>query len=309
MGFLVIALVSIIVFLSVRLMPGDPVLIFVAQSQQLGSMSPEMLDKLRAEYGLDKPLVVQYVDWAWGVVQGDLGKSIFYREDVGRLLLDRFPITLHLGVVSLLVSGILGIGFGLMAAIRRGTWIDSVVTLLSYTGLTIPVFLLGMLLIYVFGLKLSWLPIAGYTSPFTNFWFSLKQSLMPVICLTVVPLASTARQMRSSVLEVNSQDFIRTAWSKGLSEKFVVVRHILKNSLMPVITMLGVTVGIVFGGSVIVETLFAIPGVGRLLVGSIFAQDYVVIQGGTLVIATLIVGINILVDISYGWFDPRIRYG
>lgn len=308
MGLVVIFLVSVIVFFSVRLMPGDPVLIFVAQSQQMGSMSPELLDQMRAEYGLDKPILVQYVNWVSGILHGDLGQSIFYREKVSTLLWERFPITLYLGVVSFLLSSVFGILFGLTAAIRRGTWIDSTVTLLSYVGLTIPVFWLGMLLIYVFSLKLGWLPIAGYTSPLTDFWLNTKQIIMPVICLSLVSLASTARQMRSSVLEVTNQDFIRTAWSKGLGERVIVTRHIIRNSLLPVITMLGVTVGMVFGGSVIVETVFAIPGIGRLLVGSIFAQDYVVIQGGTLIVASIIVLVNLIVDIAYGWLDPRIRY-
>lgn len=308
MGVLVIFLMSLIVFFSVRLLPGDPVLIFVAQQQTGAQVTQEQLEKLRVEYGLDKPVPVQYLNWAKGVLTGDLGKSIMYREDVGRLLLDRFPVTLYLGLISVAISTVFGIVFGLLAAIRRGTWIDSVVTFLSYIGLTIPVFLLGILLIYVFGLKLGWLPIAGYTPPWDDYWLSVKQSIMPVICLAVAPLAITARQMRSSVLEVNNMDYVRTAWSKGLKEKVVVFRHVLKNSMLPVVTMLGISVGLIFGGSVIIENLFAIPGVGRLLVGAVFGQDYVVIQGGTLVIATIIVIVNLIVDISYGWLDPRIRY-
>jgi peptide/nickel transport system permease protein len=173
----------------------------------------------------------------------------------------------------------------------------------------IPVFWLGLLLMYAFGLKLGWLPIAGYTSPFDNFWLSTKKAIMPVICESIVGLAYTARQMRSSMLEVIQQDYVRTAWSKGLNERVVILRHALKNSLIPVVTLLGIGVGIVFGGSVLVETIFAIPGIGRLMVTSIFAQDYVVIQSGCLVIATIIIMVNLLVDISYGWLDPRIRYG
>lgn len=308
MGMVVLFLVTLVVFFSLRLMPGDPILIFLAQSQQGGGgMSAEQMDVMRAEYGLDKPVLVQYVNWVAGIFRGDLGRSIHYREDVGRLLLDRFPITLHLAAVSLVLSTGLGIWMGLVAAMRRGTWIDTLVTVLSYTGLTVPVFWLGMLLIYFFSLKLGWLPIAGYTSPFKDFGLNTQQIIMPVICLSVMGLASTARQMRSSVLSVANQDYIRTAWSKGLTEKVIVTRHILKNSLIPVITLLGVTIGMVIGGSVLVENVFAIPGIGRLLVTSIFAQDYVVIQSGTLVIATIIVLVNLIVDISYGWFDPRIR--
>ncbi len=307
-GAVVIFLVSLIVFFSVRLLPGDPVLIFVSQQAGSGGVTQEQLELLRQEYGLDKPIPVQYLNWVKGVVTGNLGESIKYRADVGQLLAQRFPPTLYLGLIAIVVSTVFGIFFGLMAAIRRGKWIDSVVTFCSYIGLTVPVFLLLIVLIYVFGLKLGWLPIAGYVSPFDDLWLFTKMSVIPVICLAVVPLAMTARQMRSSVLEVNNMDFIRTAWSKGLKEKVVVSRHVLKNSMLPVVTMLGIGVGLVIGGSVIIESMYAIPGVGSLLVQSVFAQDYVVIQGTTLVIATIIVIINLIVDISYGWLDPRIRY-
>jgi peptide/nickel transport system permease protein len=193
--------------------------------------------------------------------------------------------------------------------VRRGKWLDKVVTPLTYVGITIPVFWLGILLIYAFGLKLNWLPISGYTSPLDDFWLSTRQLVMPVLCLAVFGLAANARQMRSSMLETIRQDYIRTAWSKGLKERTIIVRHAMKNSLIPVITLMGMGVGIIFGGSVLVETVFAIPGVGRLLVSSILGQDYVVVQGITLVIAVIVLLVNLIVDISYGWFDPRIRYG
>lgn len=308
-GLVVLFLVSLIVFFSIRLIPGDPVLIYAAQQQSGGSINPEQLERMRVEYGLDKPVPVQYWNWVKGVVTGDLGKSIRYQDDVGGLLLQKFPITLHLGIVAVILATILGAFFGLIAAIRRAKWIDSVVTFLSYIGLCVPVFLLGFLLIYVFGLKLGWFPIAQYVAPWDDFWQSVRHSVMPIVCLAVTPLAVTARQMRSSVLEVNNMDYVRTAWSKGLRERIVVTRHILKNSLIPVVTMLGISVGLIFGGSVIIESMFAIPGMGLLLVSSIFARDYVVIQGGTLVIAAIIIVVNLIVDISYGWFDPRIRYG
>jgi peptide/nickel transport system permease protein len=309
-GILVLFLVSLIVFFSLRLIPGDPVLIYAAQMASGGSgVSDEQLDKLRVEYGLDKPVPVQYVNWLKGLVQGDLGKSIKYNEDVGDLLLQRFQPTLVLGFTAVILSTLLGVLFGLIAAVRRGTWIDTVVTFFSYVGLCIPVFMLAILLVYVFGLKLGWLPITGYDLPWKDFGASVRKGIMPIICLAMVPLAVTARQMRSSVLEVNNMDYVRTAWSKGLREKVVVTRHVLKNSLIPVVTMLGISVGLIFGGSVIIETMYGIPGVGWLLVTSIFGRDYVVIQGGTLVIAAIVIFVNLIVDISYGWFDPRIRYG
>jgi peptide/nickel transport system permease protein len=264
---------------------------------------------MRVQYGLDKPIMVQYGNWIWGILHGDLGTSLYYREDVGTLMGERFPVTLHLGIIAFVINIVIGILMGLAAAIRRGTWIDTVSTTLANLGVTTPPFWLGMLLIYFFGLQLSWLPIAGYTSPLDDFWLSTRQIIMPVFCLAIGGLAFTARQTRSSMLEVIRQDYIRTAWSKGLRERSVIMKHALKNGLIPVITLLGMGIGMVFGGSVLVETVFAIPGIGRLLVTSVMAQDYVVVQSSTLVIAIIIVMANLLVDISYGWFDPRIRYG
>jgi len=306
---IVLFLVTIIVFFVMRLLPGDPLIIYVAQTAELEAMPPEMLDELRREFGLDKPIAVQYINWVLGILQGDFGTSIFYREKVGKLLLERFPVTIHLGLLALILGAIFGILAGLLAAVRRGKWMDKVVTPLTYVGLTIPAFWLGILLIYAFGLKLQWLPISGYTSPLDDFWLSTRQIVMPVLCLAVFGLAANARQMRSSMLEIIQQDYIRTARSKGLREQTVIIRHAMKNSLIPVITLIGMGVGIIFGGSIVIETVFAIPGVGRLFVSSIFGQDYVVVQAITLVIAVIVLFANLIVDISYGWFDPRIRYG
>jgi peptide/nickel transport system permease protein len=309
MAVVVLFIVSLIVFFVMRLLPGDPLVIFMGQQAASGAVSQEQLEHLRVEYGLDKPLPVQYVNWLVGIFHGDLGKSIYYHEDVGKLLLERFPVTLYLGLLAYILSSVGGIALGGLAAIRRGTWIDTLATTVANVGITIPVFWLGIMMIYLFGLELDWLPIAGFTSPLDDFWLSTKQAIMPVICLAITGLAYVARQMRSSMLEVIRQDYIRTAWSKGLSERVVINKHALKNSLIPVITLLGIGIGLVFGGSVLVETVFAIPGIGRLLVTSVFAQDYVVVQSGTLIIATAIILANLLVDIGYGWLDPRIRYG
>ena len=308
-ALLVLILVTILVFFIMRLLPGDPIIIYVAQTAELAAMPPEMLEELRHEFGLDKPIMVQYATWVVNIFRGDFGTSIFYREKVGKLMLERFPVTLHLGIVAFIIGAVLGILSGLVAAVRRGKWIDKIITPLTYIGITIPVFWLGILLIYAFGLKLHWLPISGYTSPMEDFWLSTKQLIMPVICMAVFPLAANARQMRSAMLEVIRQDYIRTAWSKGLGERRVIFFHSLKNSLIPVITLMGVGVGMIFGGSVLVETVFAIPGVGRLMVSSILGQDYIVVQGITLTIAAIVLVVNLMVDISYGWFDPRIRYG
>jgi len=309
-GLLVLVLVTVFMFFIMRLLPGDPLLIYMAQqSQQLVDMPPERAQQLRHEFGLDRPLMVQYVNWISGVVHGDFGTSVFYREKVSSLMRQRFPVTAYLGVLALAVAIIGGLASGMLAAIRRGKWLDNIVTPLTYVGVTIPVFWLGILMIYVFGLKLNWLPIAGFTSPFENLGLSLKQIIMPVICEAIFGIAANARQMRSSMLEVIRQDYIRTAWSKGLKERVVIFRHALKNSLIPVVTLLGMGISMIFGGSVLVETVFAIPGIGRMLVSSIFNHDYVVVQSITLVIAIVVLLVNLLVDISYGWLDPRIHYG
>ena len=310
MAVFILFLVSLVVFFAMRLLPGDPLIIFLGQQAGSGtSITEKELEVLRHEYGLDKPIMVQYVNWVSGIFQGNLGTSIHYHEKVGKLMLERFPVTLQLGLAAYVIGNLLGILLGVLAAVRRGTWIDTFVTVMGNIGITIFVPWLGLLLMYAFGLKLGWLPIAGFTSPFDNFWLSTKQMVMPCICLAITPLSFVARQTRSSMLEVTKQDYIRTAWSKGLREQTIIMRHALKNGLIPVITLLGMGIGFVFGGSVLVETVFAIPGVGRLLVTSVFAQDYVVIQSGTLVISTIIILSNLIVDISYGWLDPRIRYG
>ena len=308
-ALVVLILVTLIVFFVMRLLPGDPILIYVAQTAELEEMPQEKIDELRAEFGLDKHIMVQYANWVAGIFRWDFGTSIFYREDVGTLMLERFPITIHLGVLALIVSAVFGVLAGMLAAVRRGKWLDKTVTPLTYVGLTIPVFLLGILLIYLFGVKLGWLPISGYTSPLDDFWLSTRQVVLPVFCLAIFGVAANARQMRSSMLEVTRQDYIRTAWSKGLSERKVIIGHALKNSLIPVITLMGVSVGIIFGGQILIERVFAIPGVGSLFVSSIFGQDYVVVQAITLIIAVIILLVNLVVDISYAWLDPRIRYG
>lgn len=309
MAVVILIIVTLIVFFVMQLLPGDPLVIIMGQQAGSGSMSQEQIEQLYIRYGLDKPLIVQYWNWIGGVLHGDMGESIYYHEDVGKLLLERFPVTLDLGIKSFILYNILGIVMGMIAALRRGKWIDTFATVLSYIGVSVPVFWLGLILIYVFGLRLDWFPIAGYTLPTEDLWENIYQSFLPVICLSLMGWAVIARQMRSSVLEVMSQDYIRTAWSKGLTERAVIIRHMLKNSLIPVITLMGIGLGLMFGGQVLIEQVFAIPGVGRLLVGSVFAQDYQVVQSATLIIAAIVILVNLIVDISYGWFDPRIRYG
>lgn len=309
LGVLVLFLVTILVFLVMRLLPGDPLTLFISQSQMSsGQLTVEQMNELRHEYGLDKTLVLQYVDWIKGIFQGNLGKSIFYATEVKTLIAERMPITLYLGVLAFIFSAVVGIFFGIICAVRRGSWIDSAVTVLANVGITIPSFWFGILLIYVFSLILHWLPTGGYISPFSDFFESGKKVIMPVFCLSLFSIASLTRQTRSSVLEIVRQDFIRTAWAKGLKEQVIIFRHTIKNALIPVITILGVQVSMIFGGSVLIETVFNVPGMGRLMTQSVFQHDYQVVQAGVLIIAAVVVLSNLVVDISYGWFDPRIRY-
>ncbi len=308
LAILILIMVTLFIFFAIRLLPGDPLIIYTGQSSSLASLTPEALEELRHHYGLDKPLFIQYSSWVGGLFTGDFGDSIFFNEKVGVLLLERYPVTIFLGILSLIFSSFLGTSVGLVAAIKRGRWADRIVTPLSYVGITIPSFWLGILLIYALGLKLGWLPMIGFTSPFEDLGMSLKQAIMPVICLSMGAFASVTRQMRSSMLEVIRQDYIRTAWSKGLHERVIVIRHALKNGLIPVITVIGLQMGMIFGGSVIVETVFSIPGIGSLMVTSIFNQDYAVVQSCTLLFAVVITLVNLVVDLSYGFLDPRIRY-
>ncbi|MCX7912053.1 MAG: ABC transporter permease [Dehalococcoidales bacterium] len=310
LGILILVLVTVMVFLVMRLLPGDPLTLFISQSQMsLGQLTSEQLAELRHQFGLDKPLMMQYIDWIGGVLRGNLGKSIFYTTEVSTLMAERMPVTLYLGVLAFVLSSVLGILFGVVCAVRRGKWIDAVITVVANIGITIPSFWFGILLIYVFSLQLHWLPTGGYVSPFADLWESLRRAAMPVLCLALFPIASLTRQTRSSVLEVIKQDYVRTAWAKGLSERMVVFRHMLKNSLIPVVTVMGVQVSMIFGGSVLIETVFNIPGMGRLLTQAVFQHDYMIVQAGVLIVAVVVVLSNLIVDISYGWLDPRIRYG
>ncbi|MBN1766555.1 MAG: ABC transporter permease [Sedimentisphaerales bacterium] len=304
----ILILVTLIVFFVMRLLPGDPILLYISQSGDLQSMPPEQIDVLRAKFGLDKPIMEQYVNWVKNITRLDFGISIYWHIPVSELLKERIPVTLYLGVIAMIIGTVFGLLAGIISAIRRGSWIDKTVLPLTYLGICIPIFWLGILMIYFFGLQLRWLPLAGFTWPTDNFVLSLKQIIMPVICLSVFSLAANARQMRSSMLEVVRQDYIRTAWSKGLKERSVILRHAMKNSLIPVVTLMGIGLGHVFGGSVLVEQVFAIPGMGRLAVQAIFGQDYIVVQAVTFVTAVTILLANLLVDISYGFLDPRIRY-
>jgi peptide/nickel transport system permease protein len=306
-AILIILLVSIIVFFAMRLLPGDPIMMLMTSSD-LQESTEEQIIALRHEHGLDRPLIVQYFDWLGGVAHGDLGKSILQGIPVGKEIVRRLPITMQLGLLAFLISMVVGIPAGIVCAIRRGTWIDTVVTIFANLGITVPNFWLGIVLIYIFAVLLGLLPVQGYTSPFTDFWTNIRQIIMPVFCLSVFPLAADARQTRSSMLEVMHRDYVRTAWAKGLRERGVILKHALKNALIPVVTLKGTSFGMIVGGAVLIETVFNIPGMGRLAVTSVVNQDYPYVQGVTLIVAAVVVLANLVVDIINGWLDPKIRY-
>jgi peptide/nickel transport system permease protein len=306
-GILVLILVTIFIFLVMRLLPGDPLVLYIARAN-IENISPADLAALRHQFGLDASLPLQYVRWIGGIFQGNLGYSIFLSENVSTLIGESIPITIHIGILSIILSGIFGITFGVICALRRGKWIDTLFTLLANIGITAPSFWVGIVLMYFLSLKLNLLPVYGYTSPFEDFWLGTRQLIMPVLCLSFFSLASLTRQARSSTLEVVRQDYIRTAWAKGLPERIIVIRHIIKNSLIPVVTIMGMQVGFIFGGAVLIETVFNIPGMGRMMWDAVFSQDYQIVQSGVLIISAIVVLTNIAVDITYGWLDPRIRY-
>jgi peptide/nickel transport system permease protein len=306
-GLVIILMVTVFVFLIMRLLPGDPLFLYLAENE-VSNLTPEKMAEMKQLYGLDKPLIAQYFDWIGNTLRGNLGYSIYNQARLIDLLIARFPVSIELSVISWIIGHAIGLLVGIVAALRRGKWIDSTFMGGIYVGITVPNFWLAILLIYIMGLQLNWVPLSGWTSPSADLGMHIKQLILPVICLSLAGMAGTARLMRSSMLEVLRQDYVRTAWSKGLRERVIVFRHALKNSFIPVITVIGMGIAHIFGGSFIIETLFSIPGMGKLLVTSLYGHDYAVVQFSALLTATLMVFSNVLVDISYGFFDPRIRY-
>jgi peptide/nickel transport system permease protein len=306
--FIVLIIVSMIVFFTVRLLPGDPILIYMSRTE-MQNISQEQIDAMRHETGLDKPQVVQYGLWMRDVFTGNLGTSLLDRRPVLDSIMVRLPVTLYLGGIAFVISAFLGIVLGIVAAVYRGRIVDVVVTGLGNVGVTTPVFWLGILLIYFFALKLKILPAFGYTSPFEDFWASIQQAILPIFCLIVPRISSILRLTRSSMLDVIHEDYIRTALSKGLRERTVIFKHALKNALIPVFTLTGMQLAGMISGQVLIERVFSIPGIGRMVVEAVLSQDYSVLQGAVLIIGILVLVINLIVDLSWGWIDPRIRYG
>lgn len=306
-ALLVMFIVSIIIFIAIRYLPGDPIMLIVFESD-LSGLSEAQINEIRAEYGLDKPVFVQYVNWLGGVFRGDLGTSLFTRMPVAKEIFRRLPITFEIGILANILGVIIGVPLGVISAVKRNQWVDEFTVIMTNIGITIPVFWLGLILMLIFGVYLGWLPVMGYVYPSEDLILHIKGLVMPVLCLAIYPMAAVARQTRSSMLEVLHQDYVRTARSKGLKESVIVYKHALRNGLIPVITTIGLGIVVTVGGSTIVETVFNIPGMGRLIVNSVQSQDYAYVQGTILIIATTVVLANLLIDLAYGWADPRIRY-
>jgi peptide/nickel transport system permease protein len=304
----ILLVISAVTFFAMRLLPGDPIYLIMNQGQ-IANATQEYIESIRHEYGLDKPLLVQYFSWMGGIVHGDFGTSISYGTSPLSIISRTLPVTINLSLPAFLLGLTAGIPAGIICAVRRGKWIDTLVTFLVNIGITIPVFWLGTILIYVFSLKLDWLPVQGYISPFKDIGKNISQLILPVFCLAIFSMSAVARQTRSSMLEVLKQDYIRTAWSKGLRERSVVMKHALKNSLIPVVMLSGLFFSGILGGSVLIETIFNIRGAGLAIVSAVFSRDYPVVQAFIFLIAIFVLFMNLVVDISLGWLDPRIRYG
>jgi peptide/nickel transport system permease protein len=297
--------VSVIVFLVLHLSPGDPAEIM------LGSQATqEDLTRLRADLGLTQPLYVQYARWMSHVARGDLGRSLWTKRPVLREVLERFKATLVLTATALVISTVGGIALGIVSATRRNSLIDRLSAVASLFGASMPVFWLGIVLMVVFSLWLGWLPASGMFAPYGggDARDLVTHLVLPAVTLAAASVTIVARLTRSTMLEVLGQDYIRTARAKGLVERRVVVRHALKNALIPIVTVVGIQAGYLLGGAVLTETVFAWPGVGTLMVQGILARDFPLVQGCVLVVAVTFVAINLAVDLLYVWLDPRIRY-
>ena len=300
----VLLLVTIIVFSLLHLLPGDPATVILGQEA-----TPEAIEVMRQELGLNKPLLVQYFDWLGKIVQGDFGRSLIDRTPVSKLILQRLPATLELTLGSFLVAVLIAFPAGILSAIRPAKWIDHFCTALALGGLSIPHFWLGMMFIILFAVKLGWLPASGYVTFSQDPAANLSAMIMPMVATGLGESDGLMRMLRSSLLEVVEADYIRTAYSKGLSERYIIVFHALQNAMVPVLTTSGLVIASLLGGLVITETIFSIPGYGKLIVESIFNRDFVTVQGAILISALFVVFINLLVDILYTFIDPRITLG
>lgn len=301
-SIVVVFLVSVFAFSLMHILPGDPARLSLGEEA-----SQEDVDALREELNLNKQVLEQYFIWISGIFRGDFGQSIQYHRPVLDIMQERLPRTVAIGLPTLVISTIIGIAFGIISAIRRGKFIDQVITFLATIGMGTPVFWIGILGIYLFAMRLGILPIQGFTSPTEDFAKYVHQAILPVFCLSTHQVASVSRQTRTNMLDVINQDYIRTAKANGIRPSSIVFKHALRNALIPIVTVIAMQVRMVIGGSLIVEQVFNIAGIGQLLQTAVGNRDYLIVQGAVLVISLVTVGCNLLVDILYGVVDPRIR--
>jgi peptide/nickel transport system permease protein len=299
----VLLLVTAGVFALIHLTPGDPIDAMMAES-----VDDSVKRELRRDLGLDRPLYLQYATWMGRLLQGDLGRSIRNREPVIENVGRRIKPSLQLAGLAMAISLLVATPIGILSAARRNSTLDRFGTSFALFGICMPNFLIALLLIFLFGVTLRWLPISGYVDPMEELWDGLRSLALPAITLGLALAAVITRTLRSSMLEALSEDYIRTARAKGLGDGAVIRRHALKNALIPVVTVLGLQLGTLIGGAVITEYVFALPGVGRLVVDAVFARDYPLVQGVVLLIAVGFILSNLMVDLLYGWIDPRIRH-
>ena len=299
----VMGVVALFVFLLLHLSPGDPAAVIAGDYATSAD-----IERIRDRLGLNEPFVVQFGTWLWDILRGDLGISIFTNLPVTRLVAQRVEPTLWLATTTIVFAVVIAVPMGVLAAWKSGTWIDRAVMVFAVLGFSVPVFVIGYVLIYGFSLQLNWLPVQGYRSPTVDPLGFLSHIILPTVTLGIVYVALIARMTRASVLEVLTEDYIRTAHAKGLPNRRVLIRHALRNAAVPIVTVIGIGVALLIGGVVVTETVFNIPGLGRLVVDAILKRDYPIIQGLMLIFAFVYVLVNLFIDILYTLLDPRIRY-
>ncbi len=299
----VMAIVALFVFSLLYIAPGDPAAVIAGDQA-----SPEDIEKIRIGLGLDRPFLVRFGEWSWSILQADLGTSMFTGLPVTKLIGQRLEPTLSLMVVTLILAVTIAVPMGVIAAWKAGTWIDRALMAFAVFGFSVPVFVVGYLLAYMFALQLDWFPVQGYTPIARGFWPWLENLVLPAVALGCVYIALIARITRASMLEVLQQDYIRTARSKGMGQGGILFVHALKNAAVPIVTVIGIGVALLIGGAVVTESVFAIPGLGRLTIDAIVRRDYPLIQGIVLLFSFVYVLVNLVVDVLYTLLDPRIRY-
>ncbi len=299
----VLLIVAVLVFLLLRLTPGDPAAIIAGDAA-----SPENILRIREILGLEKPLPVQFGIWLMNLLQGDLGESYFFKMKVTSLIAQRLEPTIMLALVTIVITVLIAVPLGVIAAWRHGGWLDRMLMGFSVMGFSVPVFVLGYLLIWLVSIRLGWLPVQGYRSVAEGFGPFIQHLILPSITLSVIYIALIARVTRAAVSETLTEDYVRTARAKGLPELQVLMRHALANAAVPIVTVIGIGIALLIGGVVVTESVYGIPGLGRLTVDAVLARDFPTIQGVILFFSFLYVMINLLVDLSYLIFDPRIRY-